>query len=150
MKQREGGDRRERGIMRMGPLFTIRAGEYRAGSHIERTQRQRVRLTSLQRHRNRRPAYRFQRQNGCVTSGKVLEGLHLAAPGSPHAEDAHGQRWWALQQQNIQKSQADFWKFVLPLFFEHKTSFILIPPGQLLGKLRLIRRTIEKRIDLYL
>ncbi len=57
---------------------------------------------------------------------------------------------WALQKQNIQKSQADFRVFLLPSCFEHKTSFIIIPPGELLGKLRLIRRTIGKRIDLYL
>lgn len=58
--------------------------------------------------------------------------------------------WWTLQKQNIRKSQADFWVFVLPSFFEHKTSFIIIPPGELLRRLRLIRRTIGKRIDLYL
>lgn len=58
--------------------------------------------------------------------------------------------WWTLQKQNIQKSQADFWVFVPPSFFEHKTSFIIIPPGELLGRLRLIRRTTGMRIDLYL
>lgn len=40
--------------------------------------------------------------------------------------------------------------FVLPSFFEHKTSFIIIPPGELLRRSRLIRGTTGKRIDLYL
>ena len=58
--------------------------------------------------------------------------------------------WWTHQKQKIQNSQADLWVFVLPSFFEHKPSFIIIPPGELLRRLRLIRGAIGKRIDLYL
>ena len=49
-----------------------------------------------------------------------------------------------------QKSKADFWVFVLPSFIEHETSFILIPPTELLRRFRTIHGRIGERIDSYL
>ncbi|MCI0410965.1 MAG: hypothetical protein L0191_20785 [Acidobacteria bacterium] len=58
--------------------------------------------------------------------------------------------WWTHHPQKIQKSQADFWVFVLPSFIEHETSFIIIPPAELLRRFRAIHGRIGNRIDSYL
>ena len=58
--------------------------------------------------------------------------------------------WWTHQPQQIHKSQADFWILVLPSFIEHETSFIIIPPAELLRRLRAIHGRTGKRIHSYL
>lgn len=134
----------------MKPLFTIHAGEYLVGSHIERTHR-------------RWSVWVPSKDTGIdllITDSRNRRAVSLQVKFSkdftPQHPVALTQRklmamgWWTHQQQKIQNSQADFWVFVLPSFFEQKTSYIIIPPSKLLRKLRLIRGTIGKRIDLYL
>lgn len=58
--------------------------------------------------------------------------------------------WWTHQPQKIQKSQADFWVLVLPSFTMGKTSFIIVPPTELLRRFRAIHGRTGKRIDSYL
>jgi len=58
--------------------------------------------------------------------------------------------WWTHQPEKIQRSQADFWIFVLPSFIEHETSFIIIPPAELVRKVRAIHGRTGKRIQSYL
>jgi hypothetical protein len=58
--------------------------------------------------------------------------------------------WWTHQPHKIKKSPADFWVFVLPSFIEHENSFIIIPPAELLRRLRTIHGKTGKRIHSYL
>lgn len=58
--------------------------------------------------------------------------------------------WWTHQTDKIQKSKADFWVFVLPSFVEKETSFIILPPAELLRHFKAIHGTLKKRIDSYL
>jgi len=58
--------------------------------------------------------------------------------------------WWTLDEKKIRASNADFWVFVLPSFLEHRTSFIVIPPKELLRRLRAIHDPGGKRIHSYL
>jgi hypothetical protein len=58
--------------------------------------------------------------------------------------------WWSLDVRKIQKSNADFWIFVLPSFVENEISFIVVPPDELLRRYKAIPATAKQRIDSYL
>ncbi len=134
----------------MKPLFTVHAGEYLVGSYIEQTYpRWSVWVPSkdtgidllITDSRNRKAAslqVKFSKDFNPTHRIIFLQNKLMAAG------------WWTLQKQKIQKSQADLWVFVLPSFIEHETSFIIIPPDELLRRLRLIHGTTGKRIDSYL
>jgi hypothetical protein len=134
----------------MKPLFTVHAGEYLVGSHIERTHprwslwlpakdtgidllisdSKNGKTVSLQ--------VKFSK-DFTPTHRSVLLQNRLTATG-----------WWTHQAQKIRKSPADFWVFVLPSFIEHQTTFIIIPPGELLRRLRLIHGATRARFHSYL
>jgi hypothetical protein len=58
--------------------------------------------------------------------------------------------WWTHDPKKIQKSDADFWIFVLPSFVEKETSFIILPPAELFRRLKAIHGTPKQRIHSYL
>jgi len=136
----------------MKPLFTVHAGEYLVGSYIERTHpRWRVWMPS--------------KEIGIdllVTDSRNRRAVSLQVKFSKDFNPTRPQRseflkgklmasgWWTHQPQKIQKSKADLWVFVLPSFLVHETSFILIPPGELLRRFRTIFRHSGKRIHSYL
>ena len=60
------------------------------------------------------------------------------------------QGWWSLRKRDLENSRADFWVFVVPSVSEQKDCFIIIPPRELLHRLKPIRGHMEDRIDLYL
>jgi hypothetical protein len=134
----------------MKPLFTVHAGEYLVGSHIEaRYPRWNVWLPS--------------KDTGVdllVTNGRNTKTVSLQVKFSKDFTPTHRtillQRklvaggWWTLQEAKIKDSCADFWVFVLPSFFEHKTSFIIITPKELLRRMMSIRGKAMKRIQSYL
>lgn len=134
----------------MRPLFTVHAGEYLVGTHIEQTHpKWRVWMPAkdtgidllVTDSRNRRAVslqVKFSKDFN-PTHRPVLLQNRLRATG-----------WWTHQPQKIQTSQADFWVFVLPSFIEHETSFIIVPPTELLRRLRAIHGRTAKRIDSYL
>lgn len=134
----------------MRPLFTVHAGEYLVGTHIEQTHpKRRVWMPAkdtgidllVTDSRNRRAVslqVKFSKDFN-PTHRPVLLQNRLRATG-----------WWTHQPQKIQTSQADFWVFVLPSFIEHETSFIIVPPTELLRRLRAIHGRTAKRIDSYL
>ena len=120
----------------MKPLFTIHAGEYLVGSHIE---------TCYPRWNIWLPA----KDTGVdllVTNGRNLKTVSLQVKFSKDFSPTHRtillQRkliaggWWTLQEAKIKDSRADFWVFVLPSFTEHENSFIIITPKELLRRLR--------------
>ena len=134
----------------MKPLFTIHAGEYLVGSQIERIH-------------PRWSIWVPSKDTGIdllITDARNRRSVSLQVKFSKDFTPQHrvlltqrklmAMGWWTPQKQKIQSSQADFWVFVLPSFFEQKTSFIIIPPRELLRRLRRIRGNIETRIDLYL
>jgi hypothetical protein len=134
----------------MKPLFTVHAGEYLVGSHIEQTQ-------------PRWSVWVPSKDTGIdllITDSRNRKAVSLQVKFSKDFNPTHrpvflqnklmASGWWTHQKQKIEKSQAHLWVFVLPSFIEHKTSFIIIPPGELLRRLRLIHGTSAKRIDSYL
>lgn len=134
----------------MRPLFTIHAGEYLVGSHLEEqfpklnvwiptkdtgrdllvTNATTTRALSLQ--------VKFSKDFTPTHRTPVLQSK-LAAGG-----------WWTHQENKIKKSAADFWVFVLPSFTERRTYFIIIPPAELLRRLSAIHGKPEKKLHSYL
>lgn len=134
----------------MRPLFTVHAGEYLVGSFIEEhypklnvwvpakdtgidllvTNAGNTRAVSLQ--------VKFSKDFN-PTNRTLLLQSKLAATG-----------WWSHQDKKIKGSKADFWILVLPSFTERQTHFIIIPPKELLRRLRAIHGKAEKRLHSYL
>lgn len=95
-----------------------------------------------------------------VTNGRNTKALSLQVKFSKDFNPTHrpillqtklmAAGWWTHQEEKIKKSRADFWVFVLPSFTEHKTSFIVLPPAELLRRLGRIHGKAEKRIHSYL
>jgi L-rhamnose isomerase len=134
----------------MKTLFTIHAGEYLVGDYIQDFYpRWNVWVPSkdtgidllVTDSRNRKAVslqVKFSKDFN-PTHKHILVQNKLMALG-----------WWTHQTQKIQKSKADFWVFILPSFFEHETSFIIIPPNDLLRRFRAIHGKAGKTIQSYL
>ena len=133
----------------MKPLFTVHAGEYLVGEYIERTfpgwnvwlpsKDTGVDLLVTDR-RNRKTVslqVKFSKDYSFYRS--LLLQSRMLAGG-----------WWSLDARKIQKSNADFWIFVLPSFVEKEISFIIVSPNELLRRYKAIFATANQRIDSYL
>lgn len=132
----------------MRPLFTIHAGEYLVGSHIEK---------------------RFKRIKVWVPSKDT--GIDLLLTGSKDKKklgiqvkfskdflapnsgrDFHKEflafGWWTLNRKKIKNSEADFWIFVLYSFDRRKVQYLMIKPKKLLSILTSIHGN-TKTINVY-
>lgn len=133
----------------MKTLFTVHAGEYLVGAYIERTfPRWNVWLPSkdtgvdflMTDTKNRKSvSLQVKFSKDYPEHGSLLLQSRLLAAG-----------WWSHDAHKIQKSNADFWVFVLPSFVEKETSFIIVPPLELLRRFKAIHATAKKQIDSYL
>jgi hypothetical protein len=133
----------------MKPLFTVHAGEYLVGAHVEHTYpRWNVWVPSkdtgvdllLTNAKNRKAVslqVKFSKDFN-PTYGSPHNRAHLLAAG-----------WWTHDPNKIQNSNADFWIFVLPSFVDKRTSFIILPPAELLRRFKAIHGTSQKRIHSY-
>jgi hypothetical protein len=133
----------------MKPLFTVHAGEYLVGSRIEKQfPRLNIWLPS--------------KDTGVdllLTNAKTTRAVSLQVKFSKDFTPTHhtpfiqsrimATGWWTHQEKKIRDSKANFWIFVLPSFTEHKSSFVVIQPKELLRRLRVIHRRSEKRIHSY-
>lgn len=133
----------------MKPIFTIHAGEYLVGSEIERrvpranlwlpsrdtgidllvSDRRNQRTVSLQ--------VKFSK-DFLVTHMPARFQKHLRACG-----------WWTIDDAKLQKSTADLWVFVVHGFERRTKDFVIIPPGELRQRLRMIHGR-AKRYQTYL
>jgi hypothetical protein len=131
----------------MKPLFTVHAGEYLVASHIE---------TCYPKWKVWLPA----KDTGIdllVTNTSNTKSVSLQVKFSKDwnlSLSALLQRkivasgWWTHLQSKISNSPADFWVFAIPSFTEHENNFIIIPPRELLRRLRNIHGK-GKRIHSY-
>jgi hypothetical protein len=134
----------------MKPMFTVHVGEYLVGAHIERAYpRWNVWIPSkdtgtdllVSDAKNRRTVslqVKFSKDFN-PTHGSPLLQSRLMAAG-----------WWTHDPKKIQQSNADFWVFVLQSFVEKQTSFIILPPTDLLRRFRSIHGSSKKRVHSYL
>jgi hypothetical protein len=134
----------------MKPLFTVHGGEYLVGSYIET-------------HHPKWNVWVPSKDTGVdllVTNARNTKAVPLQVKFSKDFNPTHrpiflqtklmAAGWWTHQEVKIRKSRADFWVFVLPSFAEHETSFIIVPPAELLRRLRRIHGKAQKRIHSYL
>ncbi len=134
----------------MKPLFSVHAGEYLVGSHVEVTFR-RVNVWVPSRdtgidllvsdRRNRR-AVSFQ-----VKFSKDFLVTHMG-PEFQRALRACG--WWTLDRDKLQRSEADYWVFVFQGFASRSVDFVVVPPRELLRRLKAIHGGRQKKIQTYL
>lgn len=120
----------------MKPLFTIHAGEYLVGSHIEQHFR-RVKVWVPSRDTGvdllvtdtvKKRAVTFQ-----VKWSKDYVVTHMAAQ---YQKDLRASGWWTINQGKLRRSPADFWIFVLLGFAEQSTDFVIVPTTELRARLR--------------
>ena len=132
----------------MKPIFTIHAGEYLVGSHIERE------FKNLN-------VWLPTKDTGIdllVTDNKNKKAVSIQVKFSKdflaeNKSDAlrRGLKafgWWSLKREKILKSRADIWVFVLYAFDQKRIDFIIIPPHELLKILETIHKQ-EKVIQIY-
>jgi len=127
----------------MKPIFTIHAGEYLVGSHIEKTYKKaRVWLPSkdtgvdlLVTNENLSKAVSLQVKFskdflGDKSGANVLLQTRIKAGG-----------WWKFNFEQIEKSPAHLWVLVLYSFSHKDFDFVIIEPGQLLERYKKLGRT---------
>jgi hypothetical protein len=133
----------------MKPIFTIHAGEYLAGSHIEQnlrcpkgdkvnvwipskdtgidfllTDKTNKNTTSIQ--------VKFSR-DFLITDGTNLHQRKLLSCG-----------WWTLNREKIQSSKADYWVLVVHTFNQKNMQYIIITPKELLARMSGIHPNANK------
>src|SRR3990172_3398523 len=133
----------------MKPLFTVHAGEYLVGFHIEQTYPRwnvwvpskdtgiDLLVTDSQNRKTVSLQVKFSKDFNPTHRPLLIQNRLLAAG------------WWTHDPTKIQKSPADLWVFVLPSFIEQQTSFIVLPPSELLRRFRVIHGKTVKRIHSY-
>jgi hypothetical protein len=134
----------------MKPLYTMNAGEYLLGSHIEEHYRQwnvwipskdtgiDLLVTDSKNRKSVSLQVKFSKDFLPTARRESLIKNHLLATG-----------WWVHDEKKIEKSKADFWVFVLPSFLERETSIIIIPPTVLLQRLQKIHGHRGTKIHSY-
>lgn len=132
----------------MKPIFTIHAGEYLVGSHIESkfknlnvwlpTKDTGIDLLVTNKENKKAVSIQVKFSKSFLVENKsdaLKRGLKATG-------------WWTLKRDKIVKSSADLWVFVLYAFDQKKLDFIIIPPHELLKQLETIHRK-EKLIQTY-
>ncbi|MCK4413383.1 MAG: hypothetical protein KAY32_07565 [Candidatus Eisenbacteria sp.] len=134
----------------MRPLFTVHAAEYLVGAYVERTYpRWSVWIPSkdtgidllVTGARNRKAVslqVKFSKDFHRTDGASLLQSRLLATG------------WWTHDPSKIRQSRADFWVFALPSLVERQTSFIILPPAELLRRFRAIHGRGKTRIHSYL
>jgi hypothetical protein len=133
----------------MRQLFTIHAGEFVVGDHIERKFR-RVNLWMPSRDTGTDLLVTDSKNEKAVSLQVKFSRDFLATHmSSIFQKPLRACGWWSLNRDKIEKSKADYWVFVL-IGFEHRsTDFVVIKPYDLLKRLNAIHKK-GKRIQSYL
>lgn len=134
----------------MKPLFTVHGGEYIVGSHIEQHYpRVNVWIPSrdtgvdlLVSDRRSRRAISLQ-----VKYSKDFLVTHM---GPVFQKSLRACGWWTINAQKLSASTANLWVFVLLGFERRSIDFIIIPPKELLRRLRSIHGPRERIFQCYL
>ena len=134
----------------MRPIFTVHAGEFLVGQHIERefkkniwvptkdtgvdllvTNQKNTKTISLQ--------VKFSKDFLSIMKlpESVLGGLRSSA-------------WFTLDREKIRRSTADLWVFVLAAFTKRPPDYVVIKPSELVKKLDALGGTSEKPIQTYI
>jgi len=138
----------------MQPIFTIHAGEYLVGSHIEQELRDNegnnfyvwvpskdtgidLLVTNYNNSKTASIQVKFSK-DFLVTHGRPEYQKELISCG-----------WWTLNREKIQNSPADLWVFILHSFNQKIMQYVIITPDQLSQRLNSLHPN-DKSLQIYL
>jgi hypothetical protein len=138
----------------MKPIFTIHAGEYLVGSHIEQNVRD---------NNGKKPhVWIPSKDTGVdllVTSHDNTKATGIQVKFSKDFLVTHGRPeyqekllscgWWTLNREKIQASPADYWIFVLHTFNQKNMQYVIITPEELKRRLDILHPNV-KSLQTYL
>jgi len=136
----------------MKPLFSVHAGEYLTGSHIEK-QFKHVNLwvpakdtgvDLLVSDRANRRTVSLQ-----VKFSKDFLVAHMQKEAPEFQKKLRACGWWTLNSDKMSKSPADYWVLVLQGFANTSVDYVVIPPQELLRRLRDIHHGEQKIWQVY-
>jgi hypothetical protein len=137
----------------MKSIFSVHAGEYLTGSHIEKKFRHvnvwlpakdtGIDLLILDRANRKTVSLQVKfSKDFLITSGNRKE--------QEYRNKLRASGWWSLNSPKIQQSRADYWVFVLQGFANKSTDYVVIPPRELLSRLLRIHHRQAKIWHVYL
>jgi len=119
----------------MRQLFTVHAGEFVVGDHIEKHFR-RVNLWVPSRDTGTDLLVTDSKNEKTVSLQIKFSRDFLATHmGAVFQKPLRACGWWSLNRGKIAKSTADYWVFVLVGFERRSTDFVVIKPSELLVRL---------------
>jgi hypothetical protein len=122
----------------MKPLFSVHAGEYLAGSYIERCfRRVNVWLPAKDTGIDLLVSNRSNRRSVSLQV-KFSKDWLVTDLGPEFQRTLKACGWWTLNRDKLKKSVADYWVFVLQGFASRSIDFVLAPPRELLRRLERI------------
>lgn len=134
----------------MKPIFTIHAGEYLVGTHIEKNfKKYNVWFPSKDRgidllvtNKGNQKAVSLQ-----VKFSKDFLATHMA---DMFQQGLKACGWWTINREKLKNSIADYWVFTLYAFKKKDIQFIIITPDIFLNKIDNIHSQKHKTIQTYL
>jgi hypothetical protein len=130
----------------MKPLFTIHAGEYLVGAHIEQSFK-RANVWVPLRDTGVDLLVTDKRNRASVSlQVKFSKDFLVTHMGPEFQKQLRACGWWSINRDKLANSPADYWVFVLQGFASRSTDFVVVPRDQLLKSLSAIhgrRKTIQ-------
>jgi len=118
----------------MRPIFTIHAGEYLVGDHLE-TLSKNLRIWIPSKDSGIDFLVTDQHSNKLATLQVKFSKDYLGSrQGSKFGMNIDSFGWWKFERDKIEKSPADFWVLVLYQFHTRKFDFVIVPPKILLSR----------------
>ena len=133
----------------MQPLFTLHAGEYLVGAHIEQMFKKAnvwvpIRDTGID------LLVSDRRNRSMVTlQVKFSKDFLVTHKGPDFQKELRACGWWTINREKLVKSPADYWVFVLQGFASRSTDFVVMPRRDLLKALGAIHGR-RKAIQVYI
>ena len=137
----------------MKPMFSVHPGEYLTGSHIEKQFRHvNVWLPAKDTGIDMLVSDRTNRRNVSlqVKFSKDYLVAHMQNQSTEFQRRLRACGWWTLNTDKISKSHADYWVLVLQGFYNASVDYVVIPPKELLRRLRGIHRGNHKIWQVYI
>jgi hypothetical protein len=137
----------------MKPIFSIHAGEYLTGSNIEKIFRhvnlwvpaKDTGIDLLVSNRANRKTISLQ-----IKFSKDFLVAHMQRQAAEFQAKLRACGWWTLDSEKVCQSHADYWVFVLQGFANRSVDYVVIPPRELLRRLRGIHRGQPRVWQVYL
>lgn len=122
----------------MRPLFTIHAGEFLVGSHLEQKFK-RLNLWIPARDTGIDLLVSDRRATRCISlQVKFSRDFLVTHHGPEFQKELRACGWWTINTQKLRASKADYWVFVVQGFASRSVDFVVIPPRDLQRRLRAI------------